>query len=738
GNLTQMHQLSAHGNQLEGPLPSEIGDCTELTELTLSNNQFSEAIPDEIGNCTKLYRIDFQNNQFSGTIPESIGNLINLAYFRLNQNQLFGEIPDTLSNCTALKTLLLSENQLTGNIPLRFENLINLTGLYVTQNQLSGIVPANIANILTLEKFSCAENQFTDFPDLSGIPSLIQLHIYNNQLTFEDIESNLGVYDYWYFPQDSVGEEQTISTWLGANLTLSVSVGGSQNLYQWYRDDTLVEGADEAGYLMNPVVSADTGSYICEITNTLATQLTLYSRPIHVIVADAITGLQQDSLALVDFYQSMNGENWTNHNNWLTAPLSTWYGIFVDVNENRVTSIDLHKNGLEGTIPMTFGNLNALTSITLHNNNLTGEIPSGIYDFDKLVYINLSENALTGSISPNIENLIHLERLYLNSNELTGEIPTTIGNLEYLRTLNLRHNQLEGILPDELYNLINLETINLSFNQIEGTISGQIGNLVNLTEFSVPLNYMTGPIPDEMAALTQLKYLFLHDNQFTQLPDLSAIESLQQAVIQNNQFTFEDIEPNIGIESFTYAPQDSAGEVQDTTVTEGSELTISVDVGGQSNTYRWMKDGLDIGLGNGNSFYIDSVVLSDAGEYLCMVTNATVPDLVLYTRPITVLVEPASDVEGTNGGPDAFALHQNFPNPFNPETKIYFDVKESCDVVLTIFNLLGEEVQNLVEEHYQPGRYHVNFNAGGFDSGLYFYSIRMGEFHTVRKMIVME
>src|SRR4051794_34959235 len=71
----------------------------------------------------------------------------------------------------------------------------------------------------------------------------------------------------------------------------------------------------------------------------------------------------QDSLALVDLYNSTNGPNWNNHTNWLTkAPVSTWYGIQIGTNE-RVTEINSFKNNLVGNIPSSIGNLTNLQYI---------------------------------------------------------------------------------------------------------------------------------------------------------------------------------------------------------------------------------------------------------------------------------------------------------------------------------------------------------------------------------------
>src|SRR5262245_25313612 len=75
----------------------------------------------------------------------------------------------------------------------------------------------------------------------------------------------------------------------------------------------------------------------------------------------------QDSLALVDLYNSTNGPGWLNHKNWLTSmPVSKWYGV--TVTDTIVTKIKLEFNGLVGTLPSSFGNLVNLSELYLDNN----------------------------------------------------------------------------------------------------------------------------------------------------------------------------------------------------------------------------------------------------------------------------------------------------------------------------------------------------------------------------------
>ncbi len=86
-----------------------------------------------------------------------------------------------------------------------------------------------------------------------------------------------------------------------------------------------------------------------------------------------------------------------------------------------------------------------------------------------------------------------------------------------------------------------------------------------------------------------------------------------------------------------------------------------------------------------------------------------------------------------------YALHQNYPNPFNPNTSIVFDLVEDNFVVLTVYNLAGQEVATLVNGTMNAGRHTVNFDATNLTSGLYFYTVKIGnEFTATKKMLLVK
>ncbi len=91
----------------------------------------------------------------------------------------------------------------------------------------------------------------------------------------------------------------------------------------------------------------------------------------------------------------------------------------------------------------------------------------------------------------------------------------------------------------------------------------------------------------------------------------------------------------------------------------------------------------------------------------------------------------------SNVVPEEFSLAQNFPNPFNPTTKINFSVPTKDHVTLKVFNMLGQQVATLVNSDMATGDYEVNFAADNLPSGIYFYTLQTRSFKETRKMILM-
>jgi predicted acyl esterase len=133
-----------------------------------------------------------------------------------------------------------------------------------------------------------------------------------------------------------------------------------------------------------------------------------------------------------------------------------------------------------------------------------------------------------------------------------------------------------------------------------------------------------------------------------------------------------------------------------------------------------MKKGISIMLLT-NNFYIDLPVRPSGGD----------------NTPANMFVEDNnSTVETTN--PTKFELSQNYPNPFNPNTVINYSVAKTEKVELRVYDMLGKEVQTLVNDLKNPGSYNVVFNAANLSSGVYFYRLTAGNFTDIKKMTLVK
>lgn len=82
-------------------------------------------------------------------------------------------------------------------------------------------------------------------------------------------------------------------------------------------------------------------------------------------------------------------------------------------------------------------------------------------------------------------------------------------------------------------------------------------------------------------------------------------------------------------------------------------------------------------------------------------------------------------------------LHQNYPNPFNPTTYIRYDIPQSSQVTIKVYDILGKEVFSF-NEYKQAGSYEVQFDGTNFASGMYFYSLEANGYKDVKKMVLLK
>jgi len=88
--------------------------------------------------------------------------------------------------------------------------------------------------------------------------------------------------------------------------------------------------------------------------------------------------------------------------------------------------------------------------------------------------------------------------------------------------------------------------------------------------------------------------------------------------------------------------------------------------------------------------------------------------------------------------PKEYKLYNNYPNPFNPATKIKFDIPKNGFTKIVIYDLLGREAEIIVNENLTKGAYEFVWNATKFASGIYFYKMTAGNFTSIKKMMLIK
>lgn len=166
------------------------------------------------------------------------------------------------------------------------------------------------------------------------------------------------------------------------------------------------------------------------------------------------------------------------------------------------------------------------------------------------------------------------------------------------------------------------------------------------------------------------------------------------------------------------------------------------------------KPGLDAGSGvianlvfeitdpSVKSVTIEAVTLTEPDHSLMFVYNDRNANGELVQRA----EEPKFDrttIDFTSGSaasvvPSSFGLKQNYPNPFNPTTNIAFDVPKASRVEVSVFNVLGQKVETLVDDYKAAGSYTVAWDASRYSSGVYFYRISSPGFSETKKMTLLK
>lgn len=224
-----VESISMYDNNINGDLPSEIGNLANLTYLWLQYNGIT-SIPDTIGNLTKLEWLYLDNNKIS-VIPDSIGNLIYVNQLYLNSN-FIETIPSTIWDMSWLRNLVLTDNQIT-SIPDSIGNLSLMQYIYLWNNYLSSI-PYTIGNLSNLYELELRDNELSDLPlEIQNLTSLWSLSLENNCLIGQNLDIDVNAFITTRDPDREATQDETCVGWgKESDLTFTFTPDKTE-VYSW-------------------------------------------------------------------------------------------------------------------------------------------------------------------------------------------------------------------------------------------------------------------------------------------------------------------------------------------------------------------------------------------------------------------------------------------------------------------------------------------------------------------------
>ena len=159
---------------------------------------------------------------------------------------------------------------------------------------------------------------------------------------------------------------------------------------------------------------------------------------------------------------------------------------------------------------------------------------------------------------------------------------------------------------------------------------------------------------------------------------------------------------------------------------------IGINIGNETNIYISDLDFSDLNLEAPNF-----KIVTMAEEYNVPMKKMKDGYVYFFAQGIYRFKAPVTNVKAEEI-PTKFMLHQNYPNPFNSMTTIEFEIPEKVNVKLKVYNIVGREIETLVDKELEPGKYKFNFNANNLPSGIYLYTLKTPKFVKTKKMILIK
>ena len=374
-------------------------------------------------------------------------------------------------------------------------------------------------------------------------------------------------------------------------------------------------------------------------------------------------------------------------------------------------------------------------------------------DLTSLKYLFLNANKIESLPSGVFNGLDSVSHIYLNNNRLSALPSDIFAGVQGLRSINLHTNALEN-LPENLFSgLTSLISLGLHNNQLTNLDVDLFSDLSNLRSLVLHTNNIENLPRNIFKGLDSINVIMLGDNELQELPKgiFSGLNNLTTLQLQGNvvdpiPLTIKLVKTGEGkfkADVQTAAPFEIIIEVN---VTNGNiigeETTVTISSGKiRSGVVKVQRSAGLLNIASPVTVGITSLPDRPSKHKGYMLVRDS-------NLPIIVIDTVMDNNAPANLGPDKTKLLDNFPNPFNPETWIPYQLSKPANVTLTIYNMRGVVVRQLKLGQQPAGVYTNRSRAIHWDgrnefgekvaAAAYFYQLQVDSVSFLRKMVILK
>ena len=743
--LSVLVTLQLQDNSLTS-LPANIFDgLSALNALTLNDNSLSNLRANVFGGLTSLTVLNLNNNSLTGLWSGIFGGLSSLTHLHLNNNSL-SNLPDgAFSDLTSLTHLDLQGNALDPvpiTVSLEKVGTDKFKAIIPTGAPFDVVVPVSATNgiirrsetTITIPKGSLESDtrltvKRTDdstfhavTADIGTLPTIPSTHSGYSLVKSDDLP--VAVIDAINQPAAFTDGNRTTRS-VAENTASATNIGDPVAATDQNTDDTLtytLGGTDASTFRIN----SSTGQLK---TRDALDYETKHSYSVRVTVSDGNGGSDRINVTInvTDVLEATALSERTSEVVSAIEAAVPGDATGADITDTQlaaITTLDISEASITSLQNEDFTGLTGLRTLNLSDNSLSS-LPSDVFDgVSSLRTLNLSDNSLSNLPSDVFDGVSSLRTLDLSDNSLSSPSRHLFEQLSSLQTLNLSHNSLTRPHSHLFEGLSSLRTLDLSHNSMTRTISTIFDGLSSLRTLDLSHNSLTNS--------------HIRDGQFSGLTSLTTLK------LQGN--TTDPF-------TFTLSLEKISDGVFKAKFPKGAPFDIWVTISLSANAMDPPRHTTFIDTGDINNLY------NFSASRKANTTGAVTADINIFTNVpddhsgYTIVKNsnlPIEVIPAVPGAPtllpDATSFLSNYPNPFNPETWIPYHLAKPADVRLTIYDMRGVVVRELVLGHQAAGFYTNRSRAAHWDgrndfgekvaTGIYFCTFEAGDFTATRKMLI--